>query len=66
MAFIRIFQAGIEDMWLWHLYPSKKYNVSNTYNYLSSTENNITYDSSDIIWHKVVSLKVNLFVRRLL
>jgi len=28
-------------------------------------ENNITYDNYDIIWHKVISLKVNLYVRRL-
>ena len=48
--FIFIFiKDGKEDRWLWHLHLSQKYTVSDTYNYLSSLENIITYVTTNMI-----------------
>jgi len=51
-----VLHAGMEDKWLLHLHSYKKYIV---------TDGNIPFETSNIIWHKVVPLKISLFAWRL-
>jgi len=44
-----VLQAGVKDMKLWHLHPSKKYNVGDAYYYLLSVDDNITSENTNII-----------------
>jgi len=53
------------DRWVSLLNSAKTYCVTGAYDYLISMDNNDTYGNKDV-WLKVVPLKVNLFVWRML
>ena len=51
---------------MWQLHLFKCYSVSTAYHFLASINHDIQTVNSDVLWHKVVPLKVNLFFWRLL
>jgi len=56
----------VDDNWIWKLDPYKGYSVRDVYHLLATK---ISWDRSflyDIVWIKVVPLKVSLFALRLL
>lgn len=55
----------MEDRWFWLLEPTKGYRVSGVYHLLSSLEPGGCSEVTNIIWHKVIPLKVTLFAWRL-
>jgi len=52
----------VDGRWQWYLHSSQKYSISSAYNYLTTSKNVTTEDSSHIIWHKVAPLKISLFL----
>jgi len=65
LAIYTILQVGVNDKWIWHLNPSKKYFVSSAYHFLSSTNHDAQTCCSDILWNKAVPMKNNLIRRGL-
>jgi len=65
LGFSTVLQAGAEDRWIWQLHLSKMYSVSTTYQFLSAVRD-VPIGNYDILWYKVVPLKVNIFVSQLL
>ena len=61
-----MFQVRVDDRWQWCIQSSTIYTINSTYHFLSSSEHVTTTDSLHNIWQKAVSLKINLFVWRLL
>jgi len=56
-----VLQDGVEDRWHWNLHPTHNSTVSSAYQLLSTTNTNPHTVPFDLIWHKVVPLKVCLF-----
>ena len=59
---VLVLQVGLADRWVWKLHTSNKYTVQSAYSYLTAVDINITEDFHHFLWHKAVSLKVNIFV----
>jgi len=60
-----VLQENIQDHWRWVLDPIHGYSVSGTYRYLSSTAEPMATSASNDVWHKLVPVKVSIFVWRL-
>lgn len=56
-----VLQVGEKDGRQWNIQWCKRYSSSLTYNYLTSLKKVSTQESSNIIWHKAVPLKISLF-----
>ena len=61
-----ILQENIQDNWRWVLGPIHGYSVSGTYRYLSSAAELMVTSDFNEVWHKLVPVKVSIFVWRLL
>jgi len=59
-----VLHADVNDMWIWQLHASSKYNVTSAYNHLTSRDQPSNNDHSTIIWHKEIPLNVNIFAWR--
>lgn len=59
-------QVDKEDMWSWQLDRDSAYSVCDVYLHLTSLQTQHACEVSNLIWHKDVSLKVLVFVWRLL
>lgn len=56
----------MNDMLIWQLHATSKYNVISAYNFLTSRDQPWNNDHNTIIWYKEVHLKVNIFAWGLL
>jgi len=62
-----LLNVDVEDRWLWKLYSTTKgYSMSNAYNYLTWVDVINLLEDINILWLKVVPLKVSLFVWQML
>jgi len=61
-----VLQDNIPDQWKWTLDTSGIYSVQSAYDMLTSDDNNLVNEVSDMIWHIHVPLKVSLLAWRLL
>jgi len=59
-----VLEVDMNDMWIWQLHTSSKYNFTIVYNFLTSRDQSSNNDHNTLIWHKEVPLKVNIFVWR--
>jgi hypothetical protein len=53
-------QLGVEDRWKWLLDLDKDYIVRGVYHMLPKMESAVRGVTNDLIWNKLVSLKVSL------
>jgi len=59
-------QVDKEDMWSWQLDRDNAYSVCGVYLHLTGLQTQHACELSNLIWHRDVSLKVLVFVWRLL
>jgi len=56
-----VLHADVNDMWIWQLHASSRYNVTNVYNYLTARDQPLDYNQPKTIWRKEVLLKFNIY-----
>jgi hypothetical protein len=61
-----VLQPDIIDRWVWRYDPDDGYSVRGAYKILTELDAQDTADTSDLIWHKQVPLKVSVMAWRLL
>jgi hypothetical protein len=61
-----ILQAKMKDRWLWNLHSSKRYTVKSAYENLAYVDVDFSVGSKHVLWLKMIPLKFNIFVWRLM
>jgi len=57
-----VLQSSISYSWFWKYVPEYGYMVKRVYNMLTDEDQHVHPPFTDIVWNKVVPLKVSLFV----
>jgi len=61
-----VLQENVFDTWRWLLDPVHGYSVWEAYRFITSNDVPVDRSLIDEVWHKLIMLKVSLFVWRLL
>ena len=61
-----VLQVIVHDTWRWLLDPILGYSVRGAYNFITTTGTTVDRNLVDEVWHRLIPLKVSLFVWRLL